>query len=109
MLFAFGVEQEIVAGLFVSSDVFKVFSSGNGERFDQPQSGSPERMTVFRRFIAMQLDIIQTETVGKYFDLLFVFVDKDTDTLCFDRHVGRKFVEATGRFRIEDEAYHVHL
>lgn len=56
----------------------------------------------------MKLDIVQREAVGVYHDVFLAFVDEYADTFCTGWQVFRHFVQVTGGFGIEDEAYHVY-
>lgn len=63
---------------------------------------------VLRGFIAMQLDVVQTETVGIHKDAFLAFIDKDTDALGISGQVPGYFAQAAGRFGIENESYHIY-
>ena len=76
---AFRVEQVVAAYAFESRDAVQVFGRSDGESFDQLQSLLAERTAILGRFVAVQLYVVQAETVGIDADVFLAFIDKDTD------------------------------
>ena len=105
---AFRVEQVVAAYAFESRDAVQVFGRSDGESFDQLQSLLAERTAILGRFVAVQLYVVQAETVGIDADVFLAFIDKDTDSPGMLRKIFRNAVQIAGRFGVEDEAYHVY-
>lgn len=103
-----GVEKVVVARSVVGGGGEQVFGQGDGECLDEMQAAGTQGTAVVGRFVAVELDIVQAETVGIHEDVLLAFVDEDADTLGTGGQVFGQLAQAAGRLGVEDEADHVY-
>ena len=103
-----GVEEVVVAQTVVGRDGKQVLGQQDGESLDEVQACIVQGTAVLGSLIAMQLDVVQAETVGIHQDVFLTFVDKDADTLGAGWQIPGHLAQTTGRFGVEDKTNHIY-
>ena len=103
-----GVEEVVVAQTIVGRYGKQVLGQQDRESLDEVQACIAQGTAVFGSFIAMQLDVVQAETVGIHQDVFLTFVDKDADALGAGWQIPGHLAQTTGRFGVEDKTNHIY-
>ena len=108
VLWGLGVEEVVVAQTIVGRYGKQVLGQQDGESLDEVQACIAQGTAVLGSFIAMQLDVVQAETVGIHQDVFLTFVDKDADALGAGWQIPGHLAQTTGRFGVEDKTNHIY-
>ena len=76
---AFGIEEEVIDTPFIIGSLFKIASCCNLKCFDQRVTTLLQGMAIFRCFISVQLQVIESEKCRCFHQLFEGSVDKNTD------------------------------